>query len=200
MFMKKVALVVSLVCAFAVLKPVHPYAATFEYDIVCRLGTITGDFKAGQMLTSPAVFFPDNPISLNLGDTLVVNLLFDHVVQVFDFGDPSEEFFSFGLDWQDRSVPSWAGTWTSSIEALGAKGDMWTGPFTANFQGSGAGIGWGGVRVPVTDSQGRFTGIRWTTTITSASEGDLPLSFTAFTGLTFHYADAIKLLPLKPQR
>lgn len=196
--MKKAAFV-SLVCALTALEPAHAYAATFEYDLVCKVGTITGDFKDGQTLNSPAIFFPDNPIRLNVGDTLILNLLFDQVVQVFDFGQPTEEYFTFGLDWSDPNIPSWAGTWTSSIEALGAKADIWTGPFTVNWQGSGAGFGWGGTGVPVTDSQGSFTGIRWTTTITSASEGVLPLMLTAFTGITFH-ADAIKLLQLKRQR
>jgi hypothetical protein len=193
---------VPLVLLFAVYglaRPERVDAATYEYDLLCRVGTITGDFKDEQTLHSPAIVFPDQPITLNVGDTVVLNLLFDQVVQVFDFGTPNPEHFSFGLDWSDPNVGPWAGTWSSSVEALGAKGDIWVGPYAMNFGGSGAGIGWGGVGVPVTNSHGSLTGIRWIATITSATEGVLPLRLTAFTGIQFG-ADAIKLSPLPPSR
>lgn len=189
--MKRSIVVLALTGA-ALAMPIPAHAATYEYNLLCRVGTITGPFKTGQVLHSPAIPLSASPIVLNVGDTVVLNLLFDRVVQVYDFGEATDEYFSFGLDWSDPNTPSWAGTWTSSVEALGAKGDIWSGPFTVNWQGSGAGFGWGGVGVPVTTSHGSMTGIRWTTSITSATEGTLPLILTAFTGVQFG-ADAFKL-------
>lgn len=182
-----------LVAAFTLtLAAANVDAATYEYDLLCRVGTIAGDFKDQQTLRSPAIAFPDDPIVLTVGDTIVVNLLFDRVVQVFDFGTPTGERFAFSLDSTDPNVGPWTGTWSSSIEALGGKGDIWVGPFNMNFGGTGSGLGWGGVDVPVTSSHGTLTGIRWTATITSVTAGVLPLTLTSFTGVELT-ADALKL-------
>jgi len=181
------------VAAFILAVPAaHAEAATYEYDVLCRVGTIAGDFKDQQTLRSPALAFPNQPIVLNVGDTVILNLLFDRVVQVFDFGTPTGERFSFSLDSTDPNVRPWTGTWSSSIEALGGKGDIWVGPFSMTFGGSGSGLAWGAVDVPVTTFHASLTGIRWTATITSATDGVLPLTLTSFTGVELT-ADAIKL-------
>ena len=55
--------------------------------------------------------------------------------------------------------------------------------------------GWGGVGVNVTGNVGTFTGIRWTTQITSANIG-VPMLLTAFTGVQMN-ADGIRVLPVQ---
>jgi hypothetical protein len=135
----------------------------------------------------------DSTFMFGLGDTLVFNILFDRRLQVFDLGDPSYEAFSFGVNIAP-GTPGYSGTWVSSIEALGAIGDIWSGPITIGWRGGGAGFGWGGAGIQVTTSEGSFTGIRWTTRLTSASEG-VPMELWAFTGVELR-ADEIRILPV----
>jgi hypothetical protein len=123
----------------------------------------------------------------------VVNIHFDHRLQVFDFREPTDEFFSLGLFTVDGS-PGFSGTWISSLEALGGRGGIWSGPITLAWEGGGGGFGWGGQGINVTDHQGSFTGLRWTTQLTSANEG-VPMTLGSFGGVTMA-ADGIRTLPI----
>ncbi len=164
----------------------------FDLDYSLSLAPIFGNFGEGQILGGVGTFFPDDAFVFGLGDTLILNILFDQSLQVFDFGESTDEAFSFGLNIVSGS-PLFSGTWTSSIEALGGIGDIWSDPITLNWIGGGAGFGWGGQGVEITGSQGIFSGIRWTTTLTSVNEGD-PMTLSAFTGVQMH-ADGIRILP-----
>lgn len=166
-------------------------AATIEFDLRYTLGPIDGTFGDGQLLSGVGTFFSDEPIVFDVGDTLVFNILFDQTLQVFDFGDPTLEYFSFGLNNAPGTI-GFSGTWVSSIEALGTTGNIWSDPITLAWQGGGP--GWGGHGVDVTDNVGTFTGIRWTTQITSVREG-VPVTLTAFTGVQMG-ADGIRVLPV----
>jgi hypothetical protein len=157
-------------------------AAIIEFDLDYTLGPIVGEFGEGQSLRDNASFFPDEAFTVDVGDTLIFDILFDQRLHVFDFREPTEEVFTFGLN-TFPGAPGFNGTWVSSIEALGARGDIWSDPITQGFGGGGAGFGWGGVGLEVTSSAGFFTGVRWTTTITSANEG-APLTLYAFTGFS----------------
>jgi hypothetical protein len=167
-------------------------ADLIEFDLDHTLGPLRGDFGDGQSISDHAEFFPDRPITVSTGDTLIFNILFDHRLQVFDFGEPTKEVFTFGLQCVDRCA--YGGTYRTSIEALGGRGNIWSDPIFASFDASGIGFGWGGVGLDVTDSQGSFTGIRWTTTFTSFREGE-PLTVSAFSGFSGR-ADGFRLLPL----
>jgi hypothetical protein len=128
------------------------------------------------------------------GDTLIFNILFDYRLHVFDFGDPTREAFGFGLDCgHSCEGVAYNGTYTSSVEALGGRGNIWSGPITRNFSASGIGFGYHR-SFDITDSQGSFTGIRWTTTFTSFNEGE-PLTVSAFTGFSGR-ADGFRLTPV----
>ena len=169
-------------------------ATTITRSLEISLGNVSGDFGSGQTLSGAAKFFGEDPFVFDVGDTLIFDILFDRRFQVFDFGDPTLEAFSFGLDNGFGSPNAFNGTWLSSIEALGSNGNIWLGSLTLAWQGGGGGFGWGGQGVDVTGSQGSFTGIRWTTQLTSANEG-APLMLSAFTGVQMH-ADGIQTLPL----
>jgi hypothetical protein len=168
-------------------------ASTIEFNLHYTLGPVVGTFGSGQTLSGVGTFFNNTPIVVDVGDTLIFNILFDQTLQVFDFGNPTLEYFSFGLNTAPGS-PGFSGTWVSSIEAVGSRGNIWSGPITIGWQGSGAGFGWGGQGVNVTDTVGTFTGIRWTTQLTSASEG-VPMTLTAFTGVQMG-AEGIRVLPV----
>ena len=187
--MKKISL---LVLALAALISTPTKAATIEVDIDCTLGPVQGTFGEGQFLNDVTTFFPSDPIAFDLGDTLVVNILFDQTLNIFDFGDPTREFFTFALN-----IPAgdtlYSGTWRGSIEALGAKGDIWSGAISGNFTGGGAGPGFGKSALEVTTSEGSITGIRWTTTLTTATQGT-PMTLVAFTGVSLS-ADGILVTP-----
>lgn len=182
--------------AFAALLALCPIqqvnAALIERTLNYTLGPINGSFGDGQTLMGVGTFFADDPFVIGVGDTLIFNILFDSRLQVFDFREATDEYFSFGLNTVPGS-PGFGGTWTSSIEALGARGDIWAGAITLGWMGGGAGFGWGGQGINITGSQGSFTGIRWTTTITSAREGS-PMTIYAFTGVQMG-ADGIKVVP-----
>lgn len=168
--------------------------AIIEFDLNYAISTapISGNFGVGQTLSGVGTFFPSDAFVFGLGDTLIFNVLFDQSLQVFDFGDPTDEAFSFALNIVN-GTPGFSGTWVSSIEAIGAIGDVWVGPITRGWTGGGAGFGWGGAGINVTSSQGMFSGIRWTTTLTSATEGN-PMTLFAFTGVQLS-ADGIRTLP-----
>lgn len=168
-------------------------AAIIEFDLDYTLGPIGGEFGEGQGLGDNATFFPDEAFTVGVGDTLIFDILFDQRLHVFDFGEPTEERFSFALN-IFPGAPGYSGTWVSSIEALGARGDIWSDPITQGWQGGGAGFGWGGIGLEVTSSAGSFTGVRWTTTITSANEG-APLTLYAFTGFSGN-ADGFRISPV----
>jgi hypothetical protein len=170
-------------------------AETITFDLDHTLGPIRGVFGEGQSLSDHAEFFPDRPITLTVGDTLIFNILFDQRLEYYDFGEPTVEVFTFGLDcgYSCNGV-GFSGNWTSSVEALGARGDIWDDPIRVGWTGGGGGFGWGGVGVQVTESQGSIAGIRWTTTFTSIREGD-PLTVSAFTGFSGR-ADGFRLVPL----
>jgi hypothetical protein len=183
------------VIAFALAGVSLSQAAVIEFDLNHTLGPLRGDFGNGQSISDHAEFFPDRPITLRTGDTLIFNILFDYRLQVFDFGEPTEEVFTFGLDC-GRSCDgvAYSGTYTTSIEALGGRGNIWSDPIFASFSASGIGFGWGGVGLEVTDSQGSFAGIRWTTTFASFREGE-PLTVSGFTGFSGR-ADGFRLIPV----
>lgn len=187
----------------SLLLPATVTAEVFERNLNYPLSaaTVNGEFGVDQGIGGIAVFFDNDPITLTLGDTLVLNILFDRRLEVFEFYDPpgsTNQYFSFGLDC-GYSCPQpgggFGGTWTSSIEALGTQGDIWSGAITKSWIGGGAGFGWGGAGLDLTDSQGSFTGIRWTTTITSIYDGG-PVILSAFTGVQMG-ADGILILPLE---
>lgn len=98
-------------------------AALIERTLSYALGPVNGSFGQGQTLMGVGTFFADDPFVIGVGDTLIFDVLFDSRLQVFDFRDPVEEYFSFGLDTVPGS-PGFGGTWISSIEALGARGDI----------------------------------------------------------------------------
>ena len=168
-------------------------AATIERSLLYSLGPVHGVFGDGQTLSGVGTFFNDDPFMFVVGDTLVFDILFDHPLQVFDFGDPTYEVFSFGLQTVPGS-PGFNGTWLSSIQALEASGDIWPSAIVSAWQGGGVGVGWGGVGVNVTDHEGIFRGIRWITQLTSAKQG-APLTLSSFTGVQLT-ADGIKVLPV----
>jgi len=186
---------IGFVSAVMVGWPSVTLASVIEFDLNYALSTapISGEFGEGQTLSGVGTFFPDDAFVFGLGDTLIFNILFDQSLQVFDFDDPTDEAFSFGLNIVSGS-PGFSGTWVSSIEALGAFGDIWEGSITQGWVGGGGGFGWGGIGINVTGSQGRFDGIRWTTTLTSANEGN-PMTLYAFTGFALS-ADGLRILPL----
>lgn len=171
-------------------------ATTITRELEISLGSISGTFGSGQTLSQVAEFFSSDPFIFDVGDLLIFDILFDQRLQVFDFGVPTDEFFTFGLDNGIGAPNSFNGTWVSSIEALGSNGNIWSGPVTLAWQGGGGGFGWGGQGIDITGSQGSFTGIRWTTLLTSANEG-APLTLSAFSGVGMH-ADGIQTLPLTP--
>jgi hypothetical protein len=159
------------------------------------IGPIEGVFGDGQAIGHTHQAF--NPLVLGLGDTLVVTIQFDHRLQVFDFQEATDEFFVLGLFTVDGS-PGFSGTWISSLEALGGRGGIWSGPITLPWQGGGSGFGWGGQGINVTDHQGSFTGLRWTTQLTSANEG-VPMTLGSFGGVTM-VADGIETLSIPEPR
>jgi len=167
-------------------------AGMIEFDLSYELGPISGDFGTGQTLSGVGTRFPDETVVFDVGDTLVFNILFDQLLAVIDVGPPTDEVFSFGLNVLPDTL-GFGGTWTSSLETLGAFGDTWADPIVSSFTGGGAGFGWGGVAANVTDSLGIFDGIRWTTTLTSAREG-APMTLYAFTGVQLS-ADGIAIIP-----
>jgi len=168
-------------------------AAVIERTLSYSLGPTSGTFGDGQTLSGIGTFFNDDPFEFGLGDRLVFNVMFDHPLQVFDFGEPTDEYFSFGLGTTPGS-PGFSGTWISSIEAIGSHGDVWAGPITLAWIGGGGGFGWGGHGVNVTDHMGIFSGIRWITELTSAKEG-VPMTIASFTGVQMG-ADGIRVLPV----
>jgi hypothetical protein len=166
-------------------------AALIELELHHPIGPIDGVFGDGQAIGHTHQFF--DPLVFGLGDTLVVNIHFDQRLQVFDFQEPTDEVFSLGLFTVDGS-PGFSGTWISSLEALGGRGGIWSGPITLPWQGGGSGFGWGGQGINLTDHQGSFTGLRWTTQLTSANEG-VPMTLDSFGGVTM-VADGIRTLPI----
>jgi hypothetical protein len=120
---------------------------------------------------------------------LVLDILFDQRLMLFDFREPTDEFFILGLFTVDGS-PGFGGTWVSSLEALSGRGGIWSDPITLAWQGGGGGFGWGAQGINLTDHQGSFTGIRWTTQLTSANEG-APMTLGSFSGVTMS-TDGIK--------
>jgi hypothetical protein len=144
----------------------------------------------GQVLGHTHQFFA--PFEFGLGDELVFDFLFDQRLQVFDYGEPSDEAFSLQLGIA-AGYPGFSGNWGSSIEALGAQGDIWSGPITMSWSGGGSGIGWGGQGINVTSSEGSFTGLRWTLRLNSAT-GGIPMTLNS-SALTL-WADGISKAPL----
>ena len=183
-------MVLSLV---AVMNTAPASASVIEFNLQYSLGPVNGTFGQGQLLNGVGTFFSNTPIVFDVGDTLVFNILFDQTLQVFDFGNPTDEYFSFGLNTAPGS-PGFSGTWVSSIEAIGSRGNIWSGAVTQASQGGGAGFGWGGSGVNVTNNVGTFTGIRWTTQLTSANQG-APMTLIAFTGVQMG-AEGIRVLPV----
>jgi hypothetical protein len=188
------------ICTVFLLCSTPVIADTFEFDLNYSLSqaTISGNFGDSQTLGGVGTFFTDEAFFVGLGDTLIFNILFDQRLQVFEFFDPpgsTNQYFSFasscGLLCPQPNGP-FSGAWTSSIEALGGRGDIWIGAITKSWVGSN-GIGWGGAGIPITESQGSFTGIRWTTTLTSVNEGG-PVLLAGFTGVQMG-ADGILILP-----
>jgi hypothetical protein len=168
----------------------------FDLDYSLSLAPIRGDFGDRQSIGDVGTFFTDEAFFFGLGDTLVFNILFDSRLHIFDFGEPTEEVFTFGSGCGylcPQPNGGFNGTWTSSIEAIGGRGDIWSGPITVNWQGNGS-IGWGGVALPMTTSHGSFTGVRWTTTLTSVNTGG-PLLLAGFTGFSGS-ADGIRVTPV----
>ena len=191
-----------LICPVFLLWSASVTADSFEFDLNYSLSqaTISGDFGDSQTLGGVGTFFTDESFFVGLGDTLVFNIRFDRRLQVFEFFDPpgsTNQYFSFGSSCGvlcPQPNGPFSGTWTSSIEALGGQGNIWSGPITLSWSGSN-GIGWGGQGIPITDNEGSFTGIRWTTTLTSVNEGG-PVLLAGFTGVQMG-ADGIILLPLE---
>lgn len=180
-----ICLVAAAVCA-------APQAEVIERDLYYTLGPITGVFGERQGLGDNAIFFYDNPIVFDLGDTLVVNIWFDQRLEIVDVAEPTLETFSIGLNTIPGS-PGFGGTWISSIEAIGRSGDVWSGPVTQGFIGGGAGFGWA-ANIEATTNRGSLIGIRWITTLTSVREG-VPMTLTAFKGVS-GAADGYRKLPL----
>ena len=166
-------------------------AGLIEINQQYTLGTIS-ETAEGEVLGHTHQYF--DPFVFGLGDTLVFNFLFDQRLQVFDYDGPTLEDFILHLGMPPESA-GFSGTWTSSIEALGGHGDIWSGPITMSWQGGGGGIGWGGQGINITSSQGSFTGLRWTLQLTSANEG-VPMTLNS-SALTMH-ADRIEKVPRVP--
>ena len=191
------------VVIFAIYSSTSVLAETIEFDLNYSISqaSISGDFGQNQTIGGVSTFFTNEAFYFGLGDTLIFNILFDRRLQVFEFADPpgsTNQYFSFGSGCGylcPQPNGGFNGTWTSSIEALGGQGNIWSGPITLGWQGGGGGFGWGGQGIRITDSEGSFTGIRWTTTLTSVNEGG-PLLLAGFTGVQMG-ADGIRLLPLE---
>lgn len=193
---RHLALARLIVIAAIVSAPASASATLIERDIHYSLGPVSGTFGDGQTLhhvhAQPDAF-ADDPVAFGLGDILVLDIIFDRRLQVFDFREPTDEFFILGL-FTVLGSPGFSGTWISSVEALGGKGGIWSGPITLAWQGGGSGFGWGAQGINLTDHQGSFTGLRWTTQLTSTNEG-APMTLSAFSGVTMG-ADGIKIAPI----
>jgi len=181
------ALVVVLILAMVSL-PATASATLIEISQNYTLGPVSAG-SDGDVLGHTHQYF--DPVVFGLGDTLVFNFLFDTRLQVFDYDGPTLEAFILQLG-MPSGYPGFSGTWTSSIEALGGRGNIWSGPITMSWQGGGSGIGWGGQGLNITDSQGSFKGLRWTLQLTSATEG-VPMTLNS-SALSL-YADRIEKLP-----
>jgi len=185
--MRRLPLIVVLIPAMISI-PATGSATLIETTQNYTLGPISAGSE-GDVLGHTHQYF--DPIVFGLGDTLVFNFLFDQKLQVFDYDGPTLEAFILQLG-MPSGYPGFSGTWTSSIEALGGRGDIWSGPITMSWQGGGSGIGWGGQGLNITDSQGSFEGLRWTLQLTSPTEG-VPMTLNS-SALTLH-ADRIEKVP-----
>jgi hypothetical protein len=158
------------------------HASVIERTIEVQLGTVADNPNGGgQVLFDVASFFPDDPIPLTIGDTLILNLSFaNHArVELFDFDPQGKETLSFGLDVPLGSPGPNGATWTNTITLLDPTGGAIV-SFTKTLSGGG-GIGYGGADNLV-DNTGSFSGIRWEATVLSALSG-FPNIFTDFTGV-----------------
>jgi len=205
--LRRTSVVVSSIIALGALSITQADTIEFDLNYSLSLAPISGDFGDNQLLGGISTFFSDEAFYFGLGDTLIFNILFDKRLQVFEFEDPpgsTNQYFSFGLDCGflcPQPNGGFNGTWESSIEPLGGRGNIWSDPITIEWNcpgcpivGSGTGFGWGGQGLEITDSQGSFTGIRWTTTLTGVTEGG-PLLLAGFTGVQMG-ADGIRVLPV----
>ena len=175
-----------LLATFATLLFFQAHAETIERTINYSVGNVGENPLGGKFLgDGPPIYF-DETFLFGVGDTMIVNILFDKMVELSDFGEPTNEFFSIKVGPLPGTTP-YAGTWTGSIEAIGASGDVWSGAVSRNFNGGGGGFA---ARINATDTQGIISGIRWTSTITSASQGD-PMTVYSFDGAQI-FADDIR--------
>jgi hypothetical protein len=78
-------------------------AETIEFDLNYSISQarISGVYGDNQTLSGVSTFFSDEAFYFGLGDTLIVNILFDRRLQVYEFADPpgsTNQYFSFAMD------------------------------------------------------------------------------------------------------
>ena len=142
------------------------------------------------LLDGPEVYFDTQP-ELRAGDTLILNILFNKSIQIFDFGLPTIELVLATI----RARPEDSGdinNRTCSLEALGALGDIRMDVLVPNTNGPGVSTT---NTVDVTRSQGIMSGLKVTCTINSFLSGDGVINLYSFGGVNVR-ADAIKILPI----